>query len=139
VGNGQALSTTFTPTDTTNYNTAPGSTTIDVLPASGGGSPPSLVPSKTLARVGGQVVATISIANTGGTDAQNVVLTVAKIGTTSGTPLPQSLGTIPAGGSVQTTVTFPGSVGAPGAGSSLTLSGTYTGGTFGSTVRITLP
>ena len=53
---------------------------------------------RTLARDGGgQVVATLTIANTGGTAAQNVTLSVAKIGTFSGTPLPQSLGTMAAG------------------------------------------
>uniref|UniRef100_Q01TW4 LTD domain-containing protein n=1 Tax=Solibacter usitatus (strain Ellin6076) TaxID=234267 RepID=Q01TW4_SOLUE len=138
VGNGQILSVIFTPSSS-NYAVASKSVTIDVLPASGGGSPANLVPTKTLARVDGQVVATITLANTGGTAAQNVILTVAKIGTVSGTPLPQSVGTIAAGASVQLTVTFPGTVGAAGTGSSLTLSGTATGATFGSTARITLP
>jgi hypothetical protein len=138
VGNGQILSVIFTPSSS-NYVVTSKSVTVDVLPASGGGAPANLVPTKTLARVGGQVVATINIANTGGTAAQNVILTVAKIGTVSGTPLPQSLGTIAAGASVQLTVNFPGTVGAAGAGSSLTLSGTATGATFGSTSRITLP
>ena len=105
-----------------------------------GGSPVSLVPTKTLARVGGQIVATITIANNGGTPAQNVVLTVAKIGATPATTtLPVSLGTIAPGASVQTIVNFPGTAGTPGAPSSLTLSGTYTGGSFGTTARITLP
>jgi hypothetical protein len=116
------------------------SVTIDVVPAGGGGSPANLVVTRTLARDGsGQVVATLTIANTGGTAAQNVTLSVAKIGTFSGSPLPQSLGTIAPGSSVPTTVTFPSTVGASGAPGSLTLSGSYTGGTFGSSARITLP
>ena len=95
---------------------------------------------RTLARDGGgQVVATLTIANTGGTAAQNVTLSVAKIGTISGTPLPQSLGTIAAGASLQTVVTFPSTVGAPGAPGSLTISGSYTGATFGTSASITLP
>ena len=138
VGNGQTLSVTLTPSSN-NYTSASKSVSIDVLPASGGGTPANLVLTRTLARVNGQVVATIAIANNGGTAADNVTLSTAKIGTVSGTPLPQSLGTIAAGSSVQTTVTFPGTVGAPGASSSLTLSGTYTGATFGSTLRVTLP
>jgi hypothetical protein len=138
VGNAQTLSVTFTPSSG-NYTSASKSVAIDVLPASGGGSPPNLIVTRTLARISGQVVATLTLANTGGTDAQSVTLTSAKIGTVSGTPLPQSLGTIAAGASLQTTITFPGSVGAPGAGSSLSLSGSYTGGTFSGSSRITLP
>jgi hypothetical protein len=139
VGNGQTLAVIFTPSSS-NYVAAAKSVTIDVLPASGGGSPANLVVTRTLARDGGgNVVATLTIANTGGTAAQNATLSVAKIGTFSGSPLPQSLGTVAPGGSVQTTITFPGTVGAPGVPGSLTLSGSYTGGTFGSSARITLP
>jgi hypothetical protein len=111
-----------------------------VLPPTAAGSPANLVVTRTLARDGaGQVVATLTIANTGGTAAQNVTLSVAKIGTTSGTPLPQSLGALAAGASLQTVVTFPSTVGAPGAPGSLTISGSYTGATFGTSARITLP
>ena len=136
--NGQTLSVVFTPASS-NYAAAAKSVSINALPAAGGGSPANLTTTRTLARTAGQVVATITIANNGGTDAQNVVLTTADIAMTTGTPLPQSLGTIPAGGSVQAIVTFPGSVGAAGAGSTLALSGTYAGGTFSSGARITLP
>ena len=94
---------------------------------------------KGLTRSGGNVNVQLTIANTGGTDAANVVLTSVKVGSDTAVPLPQSLGTIAAGASVQTTVSVPASVGASGAGSSLTLSGTYTGGTFSSSARITLP
>jgi uncharacterized repeat protein (TIGR01451 family) len=139
VGNGQTLSAVFTPTSS-NYTSASKAVTINVLPASGAGSPPSLVLTKTMLRTGGQIFVTVSLANTGGTDAANVMLTVAKIGTVTTTmPLPIPLGTIAAGGSAQTTAVFPGSVGAAGAASSLALSGTYSAGTFGSTLRITLP
>jgi hypothetical protein len=139
VGNAQTLSVIFTPSSS-NYVAAAKSVNIDVLPASGGGSPANLVVTRTLARdSGGQVVATLTTANTGGTAAQNVTLSVAKIGTFSGTPLPQSLGAIAAGGSLQTVVTFPSTVGAAGAPGSLTISGSYTGATFGTSARITLP
>jgi hypothetical protein len=98
------------------------------------------VVTRTLARTGGQVVATLTISNNGGTTAQNVVLASAKIGTVSTTStLPQTLGDIPAGGSVQTTVAFPGTVGASGASSSLSVAGTYATGSFSNTARITLP
>ena len=137
VGNAQTLSVVFTPTSS-NYAAAAKSVVINVLPASTGGSP-NLVVTKSLARVNGQVVATLTIANNGGAAAQNVSLTSAKIGTVSGTPLPQNLGAIAAGASVQAIVNFPGTVGAAGAASSLSISGTYTGGTFSSSARITLP
>jgi hypothetical protein len=138
VGSGQTLSVVFTPASS-NYAAAAKSVHINVLAASAPSAPASLVVTKTMARVAGQVVVTLTIANNGGTAAQNVTLTAAKIGTTSGAPLPQSLGTIAAGASAQAVVNFPGTVGAPGAAGSLTVSGTYTGGTFGSSARITLP
>jgi hypothetical protein len=138
VGNAQTLSVVFTPTSS-NYASAAKNVNINVLPASGGGTPASLVVTRTLARIADQVVVTLTIANNGGTAAQNVTLTAAKIGATSGTPVPQALGTIAAGGSVQAVVNVPGTVGAPGTANTLTVSGTYTGGTFGSSGRITLP
>ncbi|HEY1497918.1 MAG TPA: choice-of-anchor X domain-containing protein, partial [Candidatus Solibacter sp.] len=139
VGNQQTLSVAFTPTSTS-YNSASKSVAINVVPVTSGGSPANVVVTRTLARAGGQVVATLTISNNGGTTAQNVILTTAKIGTVSTvTPLPQSLGDIPAGGSVQTTVAFPGTVGPSGAASSLSVSGTYTTGSFSNTARITLP
>src|SRR5260370_4176044 len=50
-GNGQTLSVIFTPSSS-NYVAAAKSVTIDVLPASGGGSPANLVVTRTLARDG---------------------------------------------------------------------------------------
>jgi hypothetical protein len=138
IGNNQTLNAAFTP-NSTNYASGSVSTTINVVQSGTGNGQPNIVITRSLARVNGQVVATLTIANTGGADAPNVVLTTAKIGTTSGTPLPQSLGAIAAGASVQATVTFPGTVGASGTAGSITLSGTYTGGTFTSSARITLP
>ncbi len=138
VGNAQNLSVVFTPASS-NYVAAAKNVTVDVLPASAVGPPSNLIVTRTLARVAGQVVATLTIANNGGSSAQNVVLTTAQIGATSGTPLPQSLGTIPARAAVMATVTFPGSVGISGAASTLSLAGTYTGGTFSSGARVTLP
>jgi len=138
-GNGQALSVTFTPTESTVYTQASAATTIDVAPATGV-TGPNLIVTKTMTRDGsGQVVVTLTIANSGGTAGQNVMLTAVKIGTTAGTPLPQSLGAINAGSSLQTTVIFPSSIGVSGAASVLTVSGSFTGGTFSSSSRITLP
>lgn len=139
VGKGQTLSVAFTPSDAVDYTTASGSTTIDVNAAPPPTSGVNLVVTKVLTRTGGNVVVLLTIANTGGTAANNVTLTSVKVGTTSATPLPQNLGTIGASASVQATVSVPGSVGVSGAASSLTVAGTYTGGTFSSSMRITLP
>jgi hypothetical protein len=139
VSGGQTLSVIFNPTDTTDYTTATASTTITVNPAAPPASPADLVVTKVLTRSSGNVVAQLTIANTGGTAAANVVLNSVKVGSDSAALLPQTIGTIAAGASAQATVTVPGSVGTSGAASSLTLSGTYTGGTFSSSARITLP
>ena len=83
---------------------------------------------------------TVTVKNTGSGTASNVVLTAATLGTTSGTPLPQTWGTIAAGGTGTFTVSFPGSVGLDGAGVAEKFSGTYTGGSFSASIRsITLP
>src|SRR3954451_10898135 len=120
-GNAQTLSVVFTPTSS-NYSAAAKSVAINVLPTTVTSA--SLIVTRTLARVGGQVVATLTIANNGGTDAQNVTVTSAKIGTTNGTPAPQNLGPIAAGASVQAVVNFPGTVGAAGSASTISVSGT---------------
>ena len=136
-GNGQTLSVTFTPNDTVDYSTATVTVLINIGPASG---PANLVVTKTLTRVASQIVVVVTIANTGATAASNVQLTTAKIGTTSTTTtLPQALGTIAGGAIAQVTVSFPGTVGASGAATTMTLSGTYTGSSFSSAGRITLP
>jgi hypothetical protein len=139
VGAGQTLSATFTPNDTVDYTTASASTTITVNPAPPPALPANLIVTKVLSRTGGNVVVQITIANTGGADAPNVVLNSVKVGADTATPLPQSIGTVGAGSSAQATVSVPASVGASGAASSLTLSGAWNGGTFGSSARIVLP
>jgi len=137
VGSNQTLSVTFTPTNTDDYYTTTGSTTITVNAAAA--TPANLVTTKVLTRSGGNIVVKLTIANTGTTAAANVVLTTVKVGSASATPLPQSLGTIAPGTSVIATVTVPGTVGAAGAASSVSVSGTYTGSTFTAGARVTLP
>ena len=83
------------------------------------------------------VVATLMVQNIGAVTANNVMLTTAKLGATIGTPLPQSLGNLAPGSSVTTTVNFNNS--SPGVSSTLNAGGTYTGGSFGSTKRVTVP
>ena len=85
-------------------------------------------------------MALVTIANTGGSAATGVQITGAKIGSTLPvTVLPVSLGTIGANTQGQVTITFPASAGGSGAASEISLSGTYGGGSFSSTTRITLP
>ena len=138
VGN-QTLSTRFTPNDTVDYKSVTSLTTITVKPASPSEAPANLVVTKVLTRTEASVVVQLTIANTGGTAATNVVLISVKVGAVSGTPLPQNIGTIAPGASTEATVNVPGSVGVSGLSSSLTVSGTYTGGIFNSNTRITLP
>ena len=83
------------------------------------------------------VLAAVTVQNIGSVTANNVMLTTAKLGATNGTPLPQSLGNLAPGGSVSTIVNFSNST--PGVSSTLTLGGTYTGGPFSSTKRVTIP
>jgi polygalacturonase/sugar lactone lactonase YvrE len=83
---------------------------------------------------------TITVTNTGSGALTNVTLSAATLGSTSGTPLPQSLASIAAGKSDTFTVKFPGSVGLDGAGVAEKYSGTVTGGSFSASVRsVTMP
>jgi hypothetical protein len=80
--------------------------------------------------------AVITVTNNGNIAANNVTLTTAILGTAGGTPLPQNIGTLAAGASNTITVTFPeASVGPPGLGVPEKYEGTYTGGSFGASIR----
>ena len=83
--------------------------------------------------------ATLTITNSGNADAANVVLATATLGAAAGSPLPQTVGTVKAGHSATVTVTFPLSAGADGASVVAKFTGTYTGGTFSSSIREVLP
>jgi hypothetical protein len=139
----QALTATFVPTDSDHYNTATITTNITVNPApSGAAGKPSLVATNTLSRLnfqGGSVIAVlVRVANTGNAPAENVTLTSVKVGSNPGMLVPQNLGTLQPGTSLQAYFQAP-APGAAGAASSLTITGTYTGGTINSNTRITLP
>lgn len=83
---------------------------------------------------------TITVNNTGVGTVTGLTLNAATLGSTVGTPLPQSLGSIASGASGTFMVAFPGSVGADGAGVSEKYSGTVTGGSFSASVRsVSLP
>jgi hypothetical protein len=130
VGNGQALSVTFTPYDTTRYSGASQGTTINVSPGTAKGVmfQMSIVSHRD---ANNNIVVQLTLANAGDTAAANFVLTGAKIGSVSGTPLPQTIATIGPNSLAQATVTVPGSVGAPGTLSQFAATGTYTGRTAG--------
>jgi hypothetical protein len=83
------------------------------------------------------VVGAITVQNIGSVIANDVTLTTAKLGTTNGTPLPQSLGNLAPGEFAVVTVNFNNST--PGSSSVLAAGGTYTGGTFSSSKRVTIP
>ena len=87
----------------------------------------------------GSYQVTLTVANHGTITAPNVVLTSDKLGPASGTPVPQTLNDIPAGGSAVSTISFPATAGPPGTSVLEQALGTYTGGTFGGSLRITLP
>ena len=97
-----------------------------------------LVTTSVLERSGSDVVATVTVQNQGVVAASAVTLTQATLGVANGAPLPQPFGSIPPGASASFIVTFP-NPGAVGDTRLLRLSGTYTGGTFSSTKRVTLP
>ena len=137
-GANQTLITTFTPNDPINYAVTNATNTITINPATST-TPANLVVTHVLTRSGGTINAQITIANTGGTAAAAVTITSVKIGSTSATALPVSEGNVAPSASAVANVTVPGTVGAPGAPSSLIISGTYTGGSFTSSARVTLP
>jgi sugar lactone lactonase YvrE len=95
----------------------------------------------TLAKVSGNYQATITVTNSGTGAAANMQLTSATLGSAAGSPLPQNMGTLAAGGgSATVTVTFPASAGSDGATVAEKYSFTYTGGTFSYSLRAaTLP
>jgi hypothetical protein len=86
------------------------------------------------------LVVTLTVANAGTSTAQNVTITSLNVGTAIAPGFPVNLGAMPSGAIVTYTTTLPASsVGAAGTGSSLTLAGTYSGGTFNCAVRLVFP
>jgi hypothetical protein len=87
----------------------------------------------------GSYQAIVTIKNNGIGTAQAVTLSAATLGSAAGSTLPISLGDIQPGASAIAAVAFPSTAGAPGSVVIERYSGTYTGGTFGASLRITLP
>lgn len=87
----------------------------------------------------GSYQATVLVRNNGTATAQSVQLITATLGSATGTPLPSSLGDIEAGSLAVAVLTFPSSAGPGGTAIIERVTGTYTGGTFGGSIRATLP
>jgi uncharacterized protein len=98
-----------------------------------------MITTSVLSKVSGGYQAVVTVKNSGTGTAQAVVLTGATLGGVSGSVLPQTIGNIAPGGSASVVVTFPATAGVSGAASVAGASGTYTGGTFGGSLRVKLP
>lgn len=127
---------------------AAGSAQVRVVnPAPGGGTSnaqvfligtPTLGLSVGLIRQGGEIVASITVANTGTAPAADVRVTSSTLDSTgTSSPLPAALGEISAGHSRAVTLRF--AAPAPGTRTVLRVNGTFSGGTFGGSLRITVP
>jgi len=87
----------------------------------------------------GSYQALVTVKNSGTIAAQNAQLTAATLGSSSGLPLPASLGTIQSGGTATATINFPATAGTSGSAVIQHFTGTYSGGTFGGGSRAVLP
>ncbi|MBL8175990.1 MAG: hypothetical protein JNK48_15035 [Bryobacterales bacterium] len=113
--------------------------TLQVLPFNPGSSA-NLLGLWTLSRDrSNNVVVSLVLANNGGQPAQNVTIGSVRIGSVSGAVLPGQIPSIASGETAAVRVVFPPSVGTAGAGSVLTLSGSFSGGTFSTAGRVVLP
>ena len=87
-----------------------------------------------------QYAAVFKISNTGGTTAKNLAVTASKLDSTATvTSLPASLGNVNTGSSVNVTLLFPETAGAPKSSGEITIAESYAGGTSGGGFRVTLP
>jgi hypothetical protein len=101
----------------------------------------TLVVTQSLSRDPGtnEIVAGITVTNAGTGTASNVQLTSVLLGSTAPSTALPNLGSIAVGGSTTANVRFPGSAGTSGSPSVLRVAGSYTGGNFASSNRVTLP
>jgi hypothetical protein len=115
-------------------------TTVAITPAPMVSGAVQLITTATFTQLSnGSYQATVTVSNNGTGTAQNVVLTESTLGKANGTPPPQPLIDIPPGGFAVTTLTFPSSTGSLGDHVIEKFTGTYTGGTFGGSIRAVLP
>jgi glucuronoarabinoxylan endo-1,4-beta-xylanase len=131
---GTTLSATFTPRSMT---------TIVLAPPAVAGTVQLIVTSSLFAEGDGTFLGTITIRNTGSGTAQNVQLSSATLGGVAGStlptaPLPYTVGDIAPGSYQVLNVNFPAGP-TPGSVVIEKLAGTYSGGTFGGSLRTTVP
>ena len=87
----------------------------------------------------GSYQAIVTVKNNGTGTAQSVALTGATLGGVPGSTTPVTLGDIQPGASATATIVFPSSAGTPGSAAVERYTGTYAGGSFGGSFRVTLP
>lgn len=122
----------------TNYAAASGENTLTVNEASTGTV--QLTTTTVLAQLAdGSYTATVSVENNGTTTAGNVTITSLALGSAAGAPVPASLGNIAPGGTATVTLSAPASAGTAGSTVVERVNGTYSGGTFGGSLRARLP
>jgi len=113
---------------------------VNLVISTGPATPVSLF---TTAAISGSVAngytVVITVTNFGTSTVNGLILTTATLRAFSGTPLPQTLGSLAAGASGTFTVNFPGVAGAAGAFIPLNYSGTCTGGSFSGSIRNAIP
>jgi len=86
-----------------------------------------------------EVVASLAVSNTGGGTAGNVQFTAVLLNSTATSTALPNLGSIAPGGSANTSVRFPGGGFTSGSAAVLRVTGSYNGGSFTSTSRVTIP
>lgn len=87
----------------------------------------------------GNYIAIVSLKNTGHLTAQSTTVTQATLNGSAATNLPVTVGSIAAGATGTASLTFPSSAGSSGQSVKLALSGTFTGGAFTGSIKVTLP
>ena len=130
---------TVTAVDAAGNTSAPQSVNYTVLAAV---PAVSITTTATLVKSLPNYVATVTVTNTGTGTANNVKLTSALLGAALGSTLPATVGTgtLTAGASANVTITFPaGTAGSSGASVTEKYAGSYTGGSFSSSIHATLP
>ncbi len=95
--------------------------------------------SMAVATTGTGYTETLTVTNKGTAVAPTVLVTSATLGSAAGSTLPALLGDLQPNASASVTLTFPGSAGMANFSTAERVAGTYSGGTFGATLRTTLP
>ncbi len=131
-----------------NYLFAPVSSTYTITAPPPPPPPPTIIITAVLSlqkRSDGKFVADVTIKNSGTGPASNVTITLAKLNGVAGVvnptlaPLPINIGSIPANSVTAMEIIWPATIGNSGASVIQQFTGTYTGGSFGGSVHVTLP